>query len=69
MELLEVIKQIEISKKRILKHPTHVLFIELMFHTKIEKKLLKKALNELFRNGKIEVGRTLNDKWIKSIEK
>ena len=26
---------------------------------------IKKGLNELFINGEIEVGRTINDKWIK----
>jgi hypothetical protein len=49
-------------------YPTHVVSLELISYTKIERKLLQKALNELYRNGQIEVGRTLNDKWIKSID-
>lgn len=44
------------------KHPLHCLYSELQ--TEIVKRL-NSELNQLFRDGEIEVGNTINDKWIK----
>lgn len=44
------------------KDPLHCLYSELQ--SEIVKRL-KSELNQLFRDGEIEVGETINDKWIK----
>ena len=48
--------------------PTHALFKEVFDRATIEgiaADEIKNGLNELFINGEIEVGDTLNDKWIR----
>ena len=48
--------------------PTHALFKDVFDRATIEGMAadeVRKGLNELFINGEIEVGETLNDKWIK----
>ena len=48
--------------------PTHALFKEVFDRATIEgiaADEIRKGLNELFINGEIEVGRTINDKWIR----
>ena len=48
--------------------PTHALFKEVFDRATIEgiaADEIKSGLNELFINGEIEVGRTINDKYIK----
>ncbi len=48
--------------------PTHALFKDVFDRATIEDIAadeIRKGLNELFIAGEIEVGDTLNDKWIK----
>ena len=52
--------------------PTHALFKEVFDRATIEgiaADEIKKGLNELYLAGEIEVGRTINDKYIKRNEK
>ena len=66
--LLTIINQISNEKKAKGIEPTHALFKEVFDRATIEgiaADEIKKGLNELFINGEIEVGDTLNDKWIR----
>ena len=62
-----ILKVISDKKARNIE-PTHALFKEVFNRATIEgiaADEIRKGLNELFINGKIEVGDTLNDKWIR----
>lgn len=50
----------EITERRIAegKHPTHATRLDI-------DRAVNTALNELFTEGKISVGQTMNDKWIR----
>ena len=64
----EIINQISSEKKARNIEPTHALFKEVFDRATIEgiaADEIRKGLNELFINGEIEVGDTLNDKWIR----
>ena len=64
----KIINQISNEKKAKGIEPSHALFREVFDRAKVEgiaADEIKKGLNELFINGKIEVGDTLNDKWIR----
>ena len=64
----EIINQISSEKKARNIEPTHALFKEVFDRATIEgiaSDEIRKGLNELFINGEIEVGDTLNDKWIR----
>ena len=66
--ILEIINQISNEKKARNIEPTHALFKEVFDRATIEgiaADEIRKGLNELFINGEIEVGDTLNDKWIR----
>ena len=66
--LKNIISEITADKKKRKIEPTHALFKEVFDRATIEgiaADEIKKGLNELFINGKIEVGDTLNDKYIK----
>lgn len=55
--LYNLIKHIQERKTNSGVAPAHVLKIEI--DTEVNK-----ALNNLYKDGKIRIGRTLNDKWI-----
>ena len=57
----EIFAIVEVRKAQN-KTPLHCLYSELQ--SEIVKRL-KSELNQLFRDGELEIGRTLNDKWIK----
>ena len=64
----KIINQISNEKKAKGIEPTHALFKEVFDRATIEgiaADEIRKGLNELFIAGKIEVGDTLNDKWIR----
>ena len=64
----EIINQISSEKKARNIDPTHALFKEVFDRATIEGIAaddIRNGLNELFINGEIEVGDTLNDKWIR----
>ena len=66
--LLTIITQISNEKKARNIEPTHALFKEVFDRATIEgiaADEIRNGLNELFINGEIEVGRTINDKYIK----
>ena len=66
--LKNIILEVISDKKARNIEPTHALFREVFDRATIEgiaADEIKKGLNELFINGKIEVGDTLNDKWIR----
>ena len=66
--ILEIINQISNEKKARTIEPTHALFKEVFDRATIEgiaADEVRNGLNELFINGEIEVGDTLNDKWIR----
>ena len=64
----KIINQISNEKKAKGIEPTHALFKEVFDRATIESIAaddIKNGLNEFFINGEIEVGDTLNDKWIR----
>lgn len=64
----EIINQISSEKKARNIEPTHALFKEVFDRATIEGIAaddIRNGLNKLFIAGKIEVGRTINDKYIK----
>jgi len=66
--LKNIILKIITKKKAMNIEPTHALFKEVFDRATIEgiaADEIRKGLNELFINGEIEVGETLNDKYIK----
>ena len=70
--LKDIILEIIADKKQRNIEPTHALFKEVFDRATIEgiaADEIKKGLNELFINGEIEVGDTINDKYIKRNEK
>jgi len=66
--ILKIINQISSEKKARNIEPTHALFKEVFDRATIEgiaADEIRNGLNELFITGEIEVGDTLNDKWIR----
>ena len=66
--LKNIILKVIADKKQRNIEPTHALFKEVFDRATIEGVAadeIRNGLNELFINGEIEVGDTLNDKWIK----
>ena len=66
--LKNIILKIIAGKKQRNIEPTHALFKDVFDRATIEGIAaddIKKGLNELFINGEVEIGDTLNDKWIK----
>ena len=66
--ILKIINQISSEKKARNIEPTHALFKDVFDRATIEgisADDIRNGLNELFINGEIEVGRTINDKYIK----
>ena len=66
--LKNIILKIIAEKKARNIEPAHALFRDVFDRAKIEgiaSDDIRKGLNELFINGEIEVGDTLNDKYIK----
>ena len=66
--LKNIILEITEEKKKRNIEPTHALFKEVFDRATIEgiaADEIKLGLNELFIAGEIEVGSTINDKWIK----
>ena len=66
--ILKIINQISSEKKARNIEPTHALFKEVFDRATIEGIAaddIRNGLNEFFINGEIEVGDTLNDKYIK----
>jgi len=63
MTILEIISQIEEDKKARKVFPTHSLFREII---KIygDEKFARNELNRLYKEGKIKVGDTINDKYV-----
>ena len=65
--ILKIINQISSEKKARSVEPTHALFKEVFGRATIEgiaADEIRNGLNELFLAGNIEVGRTINDKYI-----
>ena len=70
--LKNIILEIIADKKQRNIEPTHALFKEVFDRATIEgiaADEIRNGLNELYLAGDIEVGDTLNDKWIKRNEK
>ena len=66
--LMDIILEIIAEKKARNIEPTHALFKDVFDRATIEgiaADEIRNGLNELFINGEIEVGDTLNDKWIR----
>ena len=66
--LKNIILEVIADKKARNIEPTHALFKDVFDRATIEGIAaddIKDGLNELFINGEIEVGDTLNDKWIR----
>ena len=66
--LKNIILKIIADKKARNIEPTHALFKDVFDRATIEgiaADEIKKGLNELYLAGEIEVGRTINDKWIR----
>ena len=70
--LKNIILKVIADKKQRNIEPTHALFKEVFDRATIEgiaADEIRNGLNELFIAGEIEVGRTINDKYIKRNEK
>ena len=68
--LKNIILEIIAKKKAMNIEPTHALFKEVSDRATVESIAadeIRKGLNELFINGEIEVGETINDKWIRIV--
>ena len=66
--LKNIILEIIADKKARNMEPTHALFKDVFDRATIEgiaADEIRNGLNELFIAGEIDVGRTINDKWIK----
>ena len=66
--IFKIINQISSEKKASNIEPTHALYKDVFDRATIEgiaADEIRKGLNELFINGEIEVGETINDKYIK----
>ena len=66
--LKNIISEITADKKKRNIEPTHALFKEVYDIAKgkgLSVEDVKNGLNELYLAGEIEVGRTINDKYIK----
>ena len=66
--LKNIISEITADKKAMNIEPTHALFKEVYSIAKskgLSIEDVRNGLNELYLAGEIEVGDTLNDKWIK----
>ena len=66
--LKNIILEIIAEKKARNIEPTHALYKDVLDRATIEgiaADEVRKGLNELFITGEIEVGRTINDKYIK----
>ena len=66
--LKNIILKVITDKKARNIEPTHALFKDVFDRATIEgiaADEIRNGLNELFINGEIEVGRTINDKYIK----
>lgn len=65
-QLYEIIKILQQKKTDLRIYPDHILLTDLLrMYNQAEKILIKQHLNKLFKEGKVEVGETINDKWIK----
>ncbi len=67
--ILDTIKEIQEQKIKAKKEPSHAMFIEVLqaLNDKgITQEKLRKDLNRLYKEDKIEVGSTLNSKYIKT---
>ena len=70
--LKDIILKVIADKKQRNIEPTHALFKEVFDRATIEgiaADEIRNGLNELYLAGEIEVGDTLNDKWIRRNEK
>lgn len=67
MDLLGLIKQMEEERIKARKAPYHVLSIDLATRAKMTMEELSNELEKLSKDGKIEIGRTINYKHIKAI--
>jgi hypothetical protein len=68
--LKNIILKVIADKKQRNIEPAHALFKDVFNRATIEgiaADEIRNGLNELFINGEIEVGETLNDKWIRII--
>lgn len=63
--LLDRIRDITGQKKASHQEPTHVLFYRDLMSPETEPEELKSQLRQLAREGKIKVGNTINDYFIK----
>ena len=66
--ILKIINQISSEKKARNIDPTHALFKDVFDRATIAgiaADEIRKGLNEIYLAGEIEVGRTINDKYIK----
>ena len=67
MTLLETITQIHANKQAQCRAPTHALLHEVIRLTGRTKHELSLEAAELIKQGKIKVGDTINDKYLKLI--
>lgn len=70
MNIIEIINEMEQMKKQNNITPSHVLFIPLSIECckyGFSKEKLSDELNKLYVDGKIKVGQTINDQYIKLI--
>lgn len=71
MNIIEIINKLEEENKRNKIAVSHVLFIPLLrecIKLGISKEELSAELNKLYKDGKIKVGNTINDKHISIIK-
>lgn len=67
MNILEIIKELEEEKRQNKITPSHALFIPLRnraLQLGMSNDSIANQLNDLYKQGKIKVGKTINDKFI-----
>lgn len=63
-DLLELIRTMEKEHNDSGRAPSHVLFRDLVGRAAVDEGTLRKQLNALYRQKLIQVGDTINDKYI-----
>lgn len=64
MDLLELIKQMEEERIEAKITPSHITYTSLLNRSGMKREELSSELNKLYKDGAIEVGKTINDKYI-----
>lgn len=63
-ELLSLIRSMEKEREDSCRAPSHILYRDLVVRVALDDCTIRKQLNALYKQKKIQVGDTINDKYI-----